>query len=201
MIKKMVFILPFLLLPMLLGAQEKGAFTDPRDGKVYKTVTIGEQTWLAENLAYFTQTGCWAYNNENQYVRLYGYLYNWDAAKTACLPGWHLPSKNEWETLIRFLGGDDEAIYKMKSALCWELDEDSKIYEESTDEIGFSVLPAGYRDSMGHFMEMGEKAIFWTGSPENPANAWRLILHQYNDFVFFFEDSILEGCSVRCIKD
>jgi len=90
-----------------------GEFTDPRDGKIYKTVKIGNQIWMAENLAYKTQKGSWADNNDENNVKMYGYQYNWEAAHNACPPGWHLPSRAEWETLIGNLGS--EPGNKMKS--------------------------------------------------------------------------------------
>jgi len=68
---------------------------------------------MAENLAYKTQKGSWAYNNDENNVKMYGYLYDWEAAHNACPPGWHLPSRTEWETLISNLGS--EPGNKMKS--------------------------------------------------------------------------------------
>jgi len=90
-----------------------GKFTDPRDGKTYKTVKIGNQVWMAENLAYKTQKGSWAYNNNESNVKTYGYLYDWEVVQNVCPSGWHLPSRAEWETLISNLGS--EPGNKMKS--------------------------------------------------------------------------------------
>ncbi len=100
-------------------AQDQGTFKDPRDGKVYKTVVIGTQTWMAENLAFKAKGGCHAYgwdaDNKKANVAKYGYLYEWKMAKKACPPGWHLPTKEEWETLIVHLGGEQAAGSAMKS--------------------------------------------------------------------------------------
>lgn len=114
-----------------------GTFTDNRDGKVYKTVEIGDQTWMAENLAYlpavnlptegsFTEKFYYVngYSGDdvaqakltNNYL-VFGVLYNWEAAKDACPEGWHLPSSTEWNTLINYLidNGYSINLYVAKS--------------------------------------------------------------------------------------
>ncbi len=83
-------------------------FIDNRDGKTYPTVLIGDQTWLAKNLAYKPDSGkYWAWNNEERYVTQYGYLYTWETANNVCPTGWHLPGKDEFEILLNFLGKGD----------------------------------------------------------------------------------------------
>ena len=95
-------------------ALEKIQFTDPRDGNVYKMITIGTQTWMARNLAYKTNGGCKAINNNESNVPLYGYEYNWETAKIACPAGWHLPTDAEWTQLIDYLGGKKLAGNKLR---------------------------------------------------------------------------------------
>jgi hypothetical protein len=104
-----------ILLCVAAFAQQKGTFTDVRDGKTYKTVKIVNQMWMAENLNYQTSSGSWCYTNCNKYDR----LYNWKTAKTACPSGWHLPSREEWDILMRSAGGkrDSLAEYKAKEKL------------------------------------------------------------------------------------
>jgi len=114
------------------------SFTDPRDGKVYKTVKIGEQVWLAENLAYAAEgSGC--------YDVKYGRLYHWDTAMKSCPEGWHLPSKEEWQTLFDFVGGMKIAGKKLKATSGW--DEHDGKSGDGTDDFGFAALPGGYGDS------------------------------------------------------
>jgi len=99
---------------------ETGTFTDSRDGKVYKTIKIGNQTWMAENLAYIgngmreitdddewknnTAYDGWCYMNNNDSLgAVYGVLYQWESAKNACPEGWHLATSEEWDALIDYL--------------------------------------------------------------------------------------------------
>jgi uncharacterized protein (TIGR02145 family) len=95
-------ILLFTLLPCIAFGQ----LTDKRDGKTYKTVKIGNQVWMAENLAFKPSSGnYWAYDDDNSNVAKYGYLYDWETALDVCPAGWHLPSDKEWPVLTDYLGG------------------------------------------------------------------------------------------------
>jgi uncharacterized protein (TIGR02145 family) len=141
------------------------------DNKSYKTVKIGNQIWIAENLAYLpsvcpsssgsnTDPYYYVYDyqgtnvaatKQNANYTTYGVLYNWPAAKTACPPGWHWPIDDEWTALITWLGGESVAGKKMKETRTahW-LDPNTS----DTNESGFSALPGDYRHGNGHFYDV-----------------------------------------------
>src|ERR1035437_1830514 len=107
-----------------------GKFIDERDKNVYNVIKIENQIWLADNFRFKSSNGCWAYDNNEFKAKTYGYLYNWDSAKQISPKGWHLPSDEEWITLINFFGGKSIAGKKLKSTT-----EGS-----GTNESGFNAL-------------------------------------------------------------
>ena len=128
------------------GRPSVTTFTDSRDGKAYKKVAIGKQTWMKENLNYEAK-GSVCYDNKTDNCAKYGRLYNWNTAMAACPAGWHLPSDKEWTTLADYLGGKDWAGKKLKSASGWTFNGNG------TDKYLFSALPGG----------MGTPDIYSTG--------------------------------------
>ena len=180
--------------------------TDTRDNKVYEIVTIGEQTWLAENLNYDTIDSWW-YSNSGEYGATYGRLYEWNAAMSACPPKWHLASDSEWIQLEMFMGmskeqadiedwrGIDEGK-KLKSTSGW--------YDRGngTDEVGFNVLAAGMRLFSGKSQEKGFMSRFWTSSDTTNQNAFARMFYYSTDSIRRSSSNRFDiGMSVRCIKD
>ncbi len=144
-------------------AQVTGTFTDSRDGKTYKTVVIGTQTWMAENLAYKTGSGCWAYDNDQRNITTFGYLYSWEMAKNVCPTGWHLPNNVEWNTLKSYIGG----IPGTEDVSGGKLKETDTIHWRSpntgaNNETGFTALPGGVRDPDETFSLIGYVGWWWT---------------------------------------
>ena len=182
----------FLIISMLVVCSMAGTMKDSRDGKTYKTVKIGNQTWMAENLNYKTSDS-YCYNNNEGMCKKYGRLYKWNAAKSACPSGWHLPSNDEWNTLWTAVGGTSAAGTKLKSKNGWYSNGNG------TDSFGFAVLPAGNRKSNGNFYNEGYNAYFWSSSELNS----NLAYDWYFQFGDVFRDSRNKylGFSVRCLRN
>ncbi len=173
-----------------------GTITDPRDGRIYKTVTIGTQTWMAQNLNYETGNS-YCYKDSASYCSKYGRLYTWEAATTACLDGWHLPTEEEFETLFTAVGGQSIAGQKLKFATGWTA------YSGITNEdaFAFSALPAGGRDDDGDYDDEGNYALFWSSIENDSNNAYYMSLNYGYGGAFLTTSFKNNGFSVRCLKD
>lgn len=170
-------------------------FTDSRDGKTYKIVKIGTQTWMAENLAFNPTTGnFWKYYNIESNIEIYGNLYDWETATNICPLGWHLPSYNEWSILIGYLGANQGS--KLKSSFGWNKSSE----KNGTNESGFSALPGGYRKPSGQFKGNGFIGSWWSSTMYDKENAWSLSLSFDNDSAGWEKYNLYGGFSVRCIK-
>jgi len=203
-----------------------GTFTDARDSKTYKSVDIGKQTWMAQNLNYQPSTGnSWCYdNNTSNCNSRYGRLYDWKTAMAGsnassnrvqgvCPNGWHLPSGQEWDTLVAKVGGDSVAGIKLRGTYGWRLPHD-EVYFNGTNDYGFSALPGGYRYNNGDsFFEAGEIGVWWTATENDydssAANVRKIDMD--NTYVskcllwdYYGDECGAEkysGFSVRCVKN
>ena len=140
--------------------QQKGSFTDSRDNKKYGTIKIGDQTWMSENLNY--EAGGKCYDNDPANCTKYGRLYDWKTALSVCPKGWHLPSNDEWQTLIDFTGGDKVVGKKFKARNGWENYQGKS--GNGTDIYGFSGLPGGFGTSGGNFSTVGNSGNWWAAT-------------------------------------
>ncbi|MCL1956545.1 MAG: fibrobacter succinogenes major paralogous domain-containing protein [Fibromonadales bacterium] len=170
----------------------KKLFTDSRDGKTYKMVKIGNQTWMAENLNY-NASGSKCYDNQESNCKKYGRLYDWWTAKTSCPKGWHLPSDAEWTALTDFVGARKGGA-KLKSTSGWNSNGNGR------DSYDFAALPGGC-DSGDSFILVGNFGYWWSAS-ENTAN------DAYSRYMGYSDESVLRYNnfksylqSVRCVRD
>jgi uncharacterized protein (TIGR02145 family) len=183
-------------------------FTDKRDGKTYKKVTVGKQVWMAENLN-FAAKGSVCYENKEENCAKYGRLYNWRTAKKACPAGWRLPSDGEtffesskssgWTKLTDYVGGSEIAGEKLKSTSGWDNDRNG------TDDYGFSALPGGGGDDYyGRFYGIGISGYWWSKTTANytsEGEAWYRYMGS-RDAVGREKDSRTDKFfSVRCVQD
>jgi len=173
-----------------MGVEESEVLRDSRDGKEYKTVRIGKQTWIARNLDY-EASGSVCYNNKPENCAKYGRLYNWTIALKACPSGWRLPSDDEWQRLLDF-AGDDVAGKKLKAKNGWT--------GNGTDEYGFFALPGGYNEPDGTFSSLGTFGVWWSSSEANASDAYRRSMSSYNN-VRKLNLGKNYSISVRCLKD
>lgn len=162
-------------------------FIDKRDGRTYKTVKIGEQEWMAENLAYSPFGKDYTYYNEDESNQTtYGNLYKYEVAKEVCPSGWHLPTDNEWYSLFEKMGGIENAGKSLKSTSGWNnqfygkwfFDENGLFVEKKNvadssfgngdNTSGFNVLPGGFGNKYNNsYKFMNGRAFFWTYNAES----------------------------------
>jgi len=165
---------------------------DSRDNRQYKTVKIGTQLWMAENLNFNSYEGSYCLDDDPDNCQTYGRLYDWISATTACPDGWHLPNNDDWDLLIDFLG--DNAAHKMKSEEGWNADLNGD------NSSGFNVLPASYLTDYGEHMALGSYAFFWTATENQENSAWSLMFSYYRSNVEWNYYNKNNAYSVRCLK-
>jgi len=168
-------------------------FSDPQGNK-YKTVKIGMQEWMAENLRYDAGNGFYCYDNDSTQCADMGGLYTWSAAVNAAekISGWHLPSKQEWLELIYYYGGDAS-------------EEDKKAYENMiSDKSGFNPQWSGVRISTGMFKAKEMKGVnYWsaTTSDKDTTLAYSVGVLSQLKIVSPHNYPKKNACSVRLVKD
>jgi uncharacterized protein (TIGR02145 family) len=190
------------------------------DGNVYNILEIGSQWWMAENLKVThyrngdpipnvvdktdwndLSSGAYcSYDNDDGNIAIYGLLYNWyavDDSRIIAPEGWHVPSRAEWQILIDYLGGSNNAGGKMKESgtTHWRSPNTG-----ATNESGFSALPGGARISLGYFT-LGGSAFFMSSTELGSSSFWCLHLSYLYNRLAGEEWTKQSGLSVRCVKD
>ena len=207
-----------------------GAGVKDIDGNKYKTVIIGKQEWMGENLKVsknndgtdipnisdyskwgYNTTGAWChYNNDASFNEKYGKFYNKYALseisngnKNVCPSGWHVPTEGEWTILTEFLGGSSIAGGKMKEVgtNSWKSPNN-----DASNTSLFSALPGGRRDFTGNYYLINYNGVWWTSSEQSNSQAWAITLYSYNGKASIGKTSNgeynkVDGMSIRCIKD
>jgi uncharacterized protein (TIGR02145 family) len=148
-----------------------------------KSVKIGNLVWSAENMN-VNLPGSWTYNGTKANGDKYGRLYTWAAAQKVCPAGWHLPSSNEWEQLVKALGGEEVAGEKIKI----------------NGSSGFNAQMAGYSNG-GNFWFLESYGGFWTASSFDKEHAWYFYFTKKESSLTKTYFSKSYGFSVRCVKN
>ena len=170
----------------------EGELIDRRDDQTYRTVRIGNQTWMAENLNYQT-SGSRCYGNDNSNCKKYGRLYTWNDAQRVCPPRFHLPSRKEWGELVD-VAKEGSAGTELKSKNDWGTGR-------GTDRFGFSALPGGYFYTNGSFDKLGQYGDWWTTTESGSDKAYYRNMGYDRPFVVDDAHPKGFGFSVRCVKD
>ena len=190
------------------------------DGNEYKIVKIGEQTWMAENLrttryndneaitlvkdtpTWISTTEdafCFYLNNSTIYGENYGAFYNCHVVESGklCPTGWHVPSDEEFQDLIDFIGTlEDGGKLKEKAFDHWKSPN-----EGAEDAVGFAARGSGYRNDLGEFKSLYEEVYYWTSTEFDSVNAWAFGLNYDSTGISHENYKKTNGFSVRCIKD
>lgn len=188
-----------------------GTLTDI-DSNVYKTIQIGDQVWMAENLKvtkfrngvplnvlnsvnvsdWIRSAGYSNYTFYEHEANIYGRLYNFKAVidnQYLCPTGWHIPDDSEWETMINYLGGDSLATYKLM-----ETGNNHWVFPvpDLTNESGFTAVPGGYlhvytQQMCGlpyayEFVSKGVEAVWWTSSA----------VSSYSNYVYIIDSNLAQ---------
>jgi Fibrobacter succinogenes major domain (Fib_succ_major). len=169
---------------------ENNTLTDLRDNKTYRTITVGEQVWMAENLKYDTLFSDCAYSQK-------GCFYIWFAALSACPSGWHLPKIDEWKTLIMSVGDSSTAGRALKTVENWN---NSVFAEKGTDLVSFSAEPISHCHGYGEcsYGDRGYDVGFWC--VDGGRNIILSLTHD-SDAISFYSAYATDAYPVRCIKN
>jgi len=192
------------------------------DGNNYAVVTIGSQTWMAENLNYETENS-WCYDNDGNNCDIYGRLYNWETMMNGeessdevpsgvqgiCPDGWHVPSDNEWKILEMYLGISQSEV----DQIGWRgTDEGGKLKDAgtvhwtqpntgATNSSGYTALPGGYSDMNGDFFNIEESGYWLSATKRYATSMWRRNLSSLNGGIGRNDWHIVFCFSVRCMQD
>jgi uncharacterized protein (TIGR02145 family) len=192
------------------------------EGNLYKTIRIGSQTWMAENLrtsrfndgeaipltienaswsALKTPGFCWYNNKPEVYREIYGALYNWHAVSTGklCPAGWHTPDAEEFNILFKSINsGEDGGKLKEDGVLHWAYPNSG-----ASNEYGWTALPGGIRGVDGTFNGLGFIGSWWYNDDQvsTPGSRFAILNNSSSSLGFTDFESITEGISVRCLSD
>lgn len=214
----------------VINASRSGILYDARDGHAYKTVQIGSQTWMAENLNIGNRIDSLAdpsdngiiekycYGDSESNCEVYGGLYKWEEmmnynvneAQGICPDGWHIPTDGEWKTMEIYLGMTqsqaDDLNYRGTDQGC-QIAANEPLWlngildqHYAFESSGLNTLPAGFLSTSAYYYGIVRDNYFWTSTESGTSAYWRSL--GYNSLqIYRALGQKSEGYSVRCVKD
>ena len=218
--KRLSYILSlFFLVPVWAEVEKMPDLKDSRDGSVYKTVQIGDQRWMAENMRLRTK-GSFCYENKEYNCDRFGRLYQWAAAmklsdyynsltieklgnrtRGLCPDGWHLPTGRDWSKLRLYVGkkGKSDGVgVSLRSKDHWEVERTMPF---ASDEFGFNAVPSGERYYGGEYMDMFRSAAYWSSTEYDAGGAYFWRISYDSRTIEKILDSKENGFAIRCVDD
>ena len=186
----------------------RGVLVDSRDNSEYKTIGIGSQVWMKENLNYIVDSS-YCFRDDKELCKIYGRLYQWNAnigskdeKENICPKGFHVPSSKDWETLKSFVRStfdrvDYTRILGTKDG--WE--KRTEWYIGNEDLVGFSALPSGMRGNRGLYDEEYDAAYFCTTDYTDTSYTAYKLQKLGREYLFGVESAKNSVCALRCLKD
>lgn len=194
-----------------LGLEDAAVFEDPRDGRLYPFVVIGDREWFARNLAY---DGGASYRDAVAMQDVLGQYYAWEDAMTSCPEGWRLPDAGDWAALARTAGVDDDGagVYRGLAGqlMADAYFNDGKMWEFFSEVVIsnkwlFSAIPGGYgvdADGKHTFYDLNLRALFWTAEEAEGDRAYCFhIFVSSPDVAKSALDKKSLLANVRCVRD
>jgi uncharacterized protein (TIGR02145 family) len=206
-----IFLITILLGILVLSCEKEettGILKDERDSKNYKTVKIGNQVWMAENLRFDAGEKSKAYDNSSYNAITYGLLYDYDTICDVCPEGWRIPVPQDWmlleETIEAIYERDDIAglILREEGYSHWKYEDMGTWNDVITDPLGFSALPGGWYDDWNRdFYGIGSSAIFWAYNDNSGCDYCSNISIGYDYANLLYDSDGSNWSSIRCIKE
>lgn len=185
------------LIPAATAQETPSTFTDPRDGREYGLVRVGDMTWFSENLNY-AAAGSYCYDHDEAACAEYGRLYPWEIALSACPAGWHLSSDFEWQILEMEMG---VSFLELNSTNERGDAEEAGLRTLSGGDSGLDMRPGGWGNPDLTFERGGVQAALWTSTEADAQHAWHRDVGGRKTGIWRSRVYKPYALSARCVKD
>lgn len=195
LLKTILILFSFMLILGCGTSDNENIFVDPRDGKEYPTVQIGEQVWMAKNLAYVSDSS-WSYEDDPADGDINGRLYTWEDACEVCPDGWRLASETDWLKLEAFLGMSEKDLYNERAR---GTNQGARL--RVGGDTGFNAPISGYRRPDGSYDRRGQRSAYWLSTEIDSSAAWHRDIR--SDVGTIYRSTVPKdyALSVRCVRD